>query len=137
MNNQIKDIYDGLAIILVFITILMNNIKEKASNISNMTVNKRQTDKLNSNISEITKFIVNQWGPLFIINLCLIWILTPTAYNIFRYGKVNIFNFDINQSIFMLMYCLEFYFTISYSIILTRVIRKLIECKKARYNINK
>lgn len=114
MKEQIKDIYDGLAILLVFITILMNNSQSKAEKIMDEDIPSGKRLVLENRLRNINRFMFNQWLLLFAVNLTVLWILTPMAILVMKSSTISFFHFDTAKTIYVFIYIFMCGFTIKY-----------------------
>ena len=114
MKEQIKDIYDGLAILLVFITILMNNSQSEAEKIMDKNIPSGRKNELVNKLKDINRFIFNKWIILFVVNLILVWILTPMAIFIMKSSTISLINFDTEKTIYIFIYIIMLGLSVKY-----------------------
>lgn len=112
--EDIKEIYDGLSILLVFVTILMSAKQNKADNIINGNISSGKLKELKNQLKDINKFIKYEWMVLLIINAVMLYILTPIAIEIMMNSTINLVQFNISKTIYCFIYMIMIYFTVTY-----------------------
>lgn len=127
--NEIKDIYDALAIVLVFTTILASNSEKRASSFIDEYIKTGKKIELTKQYEGVNKFIYKEWIFIILVNIGLLYILTPTAWEIIVNTKIDFINFDVSMTLFMFIYIIMGYFIVSYIILTSKIIkhRKLIK----------
>lgn len=115
--NDIKDIYDALAIVLVFTTILASNSEKRASTFLDEYIETGKKSKLSNQYKSINKFIFKEWTFILLANIGLLYILTPTAWGIIRNTSIDLINFNVSMTLFMFIYMIMLYFIASYIIL--------------------
>lgn len=117
--NDIKDIYDALAIVLVFTTLLASNSEKKASTYLEEYIKTGKKSELRNQYKSVNKFIFKEWTFILLVNIGLLYILTPTAWRIIKNTRIDLINFDVSMTLFMFIYMIMLYFIASY-VVLTR-----------------
>lgn len=112
--EDIKEIYDGLSILLVFVTILMSAKQNKADNIINSNISSGKSKELKNQLKDINNFIKYEWMVLLIINVVILYILTPIAIEIMINSTINLVQFNISKTIYCFIYMIMIYFTVTY-----------------------
>lgn len=115
--NDIKDIYDALAIVLVFTTILANNSEKKASTYLDEYIETGKKAKLSNQFNSINKFIFKEWTFILLVNVGLLYILTPIAWGIIENTRIDLISFDVSMTLFMFIYMIMLYFIASYVVL--------------------
>lgn len=131
--NNIKDIYDALEILLVFITIIMNNIVSKAESIIDESIKLGKEKELGRQLQNINRFIVTKWLLLILVTIGLVFILFPTAWKIVITSTISFINFEISRTLYIFIFIIMIYFIciyIGYSYKLYKHREKLIEALK-------
>ena len=123
--NDIKDIYDALAIVLVFTTILANNSEKKASDFIDEYIEAGKKAKLSNQYKSINKFIFKEWTFILLVNSGLLYILTPTAWRVIANTRIDLINFNISMTLYMFIYIIMLYFIASYLVLTYKLFKHM------------
>lgn len=143
MNNitklieSISDTYDALAIILVFTTVLSSSLEGRARNLLNKRMQTGDSEALNEHLKSIKHFLGTDWMFIFILNLILVYLLTPTFYQINKITSVNIFEFNVFITLYVFVYIVMLYFLVIFSITTCKLRIRIKELKGEIEDINK
>ena len=116
LENNIKDIYDALEILLVFITIIMNNIVNKAEIIIDESIKFGKKRELERQLQNADRFIITKWILLIFVTIALIFILSPTAWEILRTSNISFTNFEVSRTLYIFIFMILIYFLCVYMI---------------------
>lgn len=127
IKENIKEIYEALSILLVFITVIFDLKYSKASEVLNKP-KARTKEKIKDQIKEIRKMLLGEWLIVTVIFSVIWYIMGPTAIDIIDNYNIKLFNFDIPLTIYMVIWVIVSYFTVYVIWIELRLIKKIYGC---------
>lgn len=127
IKENIKEIYDALSILLVFVTVIFDLKYSKASEVLNKP-KARTKEKIKDQIKEIREMVLGEWLVVTVIFFVIWYIMGPTAIHIIGNYDVKLFDFDITLTVYMIIFAIVSYFTVYVIWIELRLIKKIYVC---------
>lgn len=131
LEQNISEIYNALAILLVFATILFEKSTSKMTALLEARIELSQEKKTKKQKIELIKFGLTDWIVVVVIFIGSFFIMLPTAIDVLRSSHFTLLNCNISYSLFMMIFLILLYFNlviIKYTIEIAKHYNKL--CKK-------
>lgn len=127
IKENIKEIYDALSILLVFVTVIFDLKYSKVSEVL-AKPRARTKEKIKDQIKELKKMLLEEWLIVTVIFSVICYIMSPMAIDIVCNYDIKIFDFDIALTVYMVIFVIVTYFTAYVIWIEVRLIKKIYEC---------
>lgn len=132
MNNELNIIlnetFNAISILLVFVTVLFSIRYPEIKEVLDEPLQKDKPKALKRQKNKIKKDLFSKWLPVVILNLIVVYTMTPLAFKTLVQSSLSLLNFDFIRTTFILVWYFIIAFSISSLTILIKLYKKVKQC---------
>ncbi|MFP7335198.1 hypothetical protein SFC23_17785 [Shouchella clausii] len=128
LNLTLNDTFNAISILLVFVTMLFSIRYPEIKEILDEPL---QTDKpkaLERQKIKVKRDLFSKWLPVVILNLIVVYTMTPLAFKTLVQSSLSLLNFDFIRTTFILIWFFIIVFSTSSIILLLKLCKKIKQC---------
>jgi len=134
LNSILESSFDGISVLLVFVTVLFSLRYPEIISILEEPIEKGKPKNLQKQKREIKKGLFVKWLPVVCLTSIVVYSSCPLAIEVIMSSQIDLLDFDFVRTSFVLIWYVNIGFLISSVTLLAKLIQKVFKIKKILAN---
>lgn len=131
LNSVLESSFDGISLLLVFVTVLFSLRYPEMIDILEERIEKGKPKNLEKQIQTIQKGILVKWLPVVCLTFIVAYSSAPLAIEVIKSSRIELLNFDFVRTSFILIWYVNIGFFVGSIVLLLRLFKKRIEIRRS------